>query len=211
MEINTSTLLQRLKSLFESAKNGDVNRMTGNRMPAPVEYVEHLKDGEGNACIDVMLCDGTELLNPLSMGAGLDLSDEFYEYVERNAELIPAALPLKVRLHGDASSPEELGQIQQLAARHYTFSEYRLLKEMAANIKKLIGLTAFGVVMIAIYIFLSVSRDDTIMLELLSVLGSFSLWEAADSFLLERPRLKKEKAQLDRLKKMKIECSGAER
>ena len=47
-------------------------------------------------------------------------------------------------------------------------------------------MVAVGVMFLSLYFFFALREDDGLFLELLSVIGSFALWEAADCFLLER-------------------------
>ena len=154
-----------------------------------IKFVEEIKDDEGFAVVDLRL--PSELYDPLSTEQNRDLSDDIYDFIDKQANIIPANIPLKVRMHGSIPS-EEQDEIRRIMKRHYTMKTYDLMWDMASNTRKMIALTIFGVLVLAAYFYFALSSDDVFFAEILSIVGSFSLWEAADSFLLERPRLRRE-------------------
>ena len=161
-----------------------------------IRYVAAMRDAEGYACIDIHLSSDIELYDPLSYGENLDLSNGIYDFIEGQDNMIPAHVPLRIRFHGRSLSPEEQEKIRRIMRRHYTMLSYDVMWDMAANFRKMIGFSIFGVVMLGIYFYLVLSSDNAIATEALSIIGSFSLWEAADAFLLERPRLRRERANI---------------
>jgi hypothetical protein len=59
--------------------------------------------------------------------------------------------------------------------------------------------------MMTLYIIRSVNSDDTLFLEIISVLASFSLWEAADIWLVEERKIRKERFSFRQLRDARIE------
>ncbi|MBR1423514.1 MAG: hypothetical protein IJ571_08765 [Ruminococcus sp.] len=178
-----------------------------SRIKQAGEYLNSKKDSDGRVTIDVNLPDDYEIYDPLSVGFGNKLNSEIYDYIERQANLIPASIPLKIRFHGRSFSEEEQQQIRRTIERHYAVEAIDKTWDKAANTKKLIVMAVFGIAMLLIYFYLSVASDKQLMTELFSVLGSFSLWEAAGSFLLERPDLKREYESIMQFKNQTIEFS----
>ncbi len=157
-----------------------------------VHYVKTLKDSEGYACIDIKLNPDTELYDPLSTAKNLDLNKDIYEFIDEQANIIPARVPLRIRFIGTNLSPEEQELIRQTMRRHYTMKTYDVVWDMALNLRKMIGFTVFGIGVLAAYFYVSFATDRAFATEILSIIGSFSLWEAADAYLLERPVLRRE-------------------
>ena len=60
-----------------------------------------------------------------------------------------------------------------------------------------------GIAFILISILVS-EKVNAIVLEIIAAIGSFSVWEFANSWLVEKKRLRKEKIKLIRLKKSDI-------
>lgn len=146
---------------------------------------EEYMNGEGVGVIDVCLYEGLDLYDPLSWGRQRELNPEIYGFIEQKANLIPAQVPLRICFHGHVP-PEDQAQIRRLMAEHYSLELQDRMWDMRSNRHKLIGMVAVGVVFLSLYFFFALREDDGLFLELLSVIGSFALWEAADCFLLER-------------------------
>ncbi len=153
-------------------------------------YIEEISDKEGHAVIDVDLSGGT-LYDPLSLAGAKDLSGEIYDYIEAQANVIPAEVPLRIRFHGNFSEKEQ-GEIRAMMHRHYVMRSLDISWDLMANFRKMLLLALFGAAMIAVYLYFAISGENVFMTEILSIVGSFSLWEAADALLLERPHLRRE-------------------
>lgn len=169
-----------------------------------LEYFETIKDEQGRAVVDVNAKNKEELFNPLSLGGSRDLADEVYDYIDAQANVIPAEVPLVVRFHGSFDEKEQK-DIKTLMQRHYTLKSFDIMWDKAANLKKMAGLIIFGVLVLAAYFYISFATKNVMFAEILSIIGSFSLWEAADAFLLERPRLKRERKNIEQNLKQTIE------
>lgn len=155
------------------------------------KFIESISDGEGTAVIDVNLAGGVELYNPLSSRGKRDLSSEIYDYIDAQTNVIPAEVPLRIRFHGNFSEKEQQ-EIKQMMHRHYVMRSFDIAWDLLANLRKMLLLTIFGAIVLAVSLYLAITGNHTFLAEILSVVASFSLWETADGFLLERPRLRRE-------------------
>ena len=151
------------------------------------EYI----DAEGFGVIDVCLYEGLELYEPLSWGRQRELNPEIYNFIEQKSNLLPAQVPLRICFHGHIAL-EDQEQIRRLMAEHYSIDLQDRMWDLRSNLRKLTGMMAVGVVFLSLYFFFALRKDDGLFLELLSVIGSFALWEAADCFLLERRAINRE-------------------
>lgn len=156
-----------------------------------ISYLEQIRDDEGYAVVDIDLRNGAPLYNPLAMGDRRDLDGAIYDYIEEQTNVVPSAIPLRIRFHGDIPEPEQ-ESIRKIMRRHYTMKALDISWDVAANFRKMILLALFGAIVLAAYFYLAFTSDDVLFAEILSIVGSFSLWEAADALLLERPRLRRE-------------------
>lgn len=170
-------------------------------------YLESMKDDEGHIAIDVNISN-TPLYDELSVGSNLDLNGAIYDFIDREANLIPAKIPLKIRFVGRDVSPEEQAEIRRIMHKHYTLKSLDITWDKAANFKKMVGLSLFGVAVLAAYFLLSVFDGNPMITEILSIIGSFSLWEATGSYLLDRPQLRREHANVMQNINQKIEFIG---
>ncbi len=167
-----------------------------------LEYIERTLDENGNAVVDVCLPE--EVYDPLSLKGEKDLCGEIYDYIEAQTNVIPAQIPLRVRLHGDRT-PAEQEEIEKCMHRHYIMKSFDISWDLMANLRKMLVLAAFGAAVLAIYLFLALTGKNALFTEILSIVGSFSLWEAADALLLERPHLRRELRNNEQSLNQKIE------
>ena len=168
-----------------------------------LDYIQRIRDEDGNAVIDVNLCEET-LYEPLSLKGDKDLSGEIYDYIEAQANVIPAHIPLRIRMHGDIPEKEQ-GEITKIMHRHYTMKSFDIAWDLMANLRKMLFLAIFGLAVLAVYLVLALTGKNVLFTEILSIVGSFSLWEAADALLLERPHLRREYKNNEQNLNQKIE------
>ena len=168
------------------------------------EYIVNKRENDGMVCIDVSLSD-TALYDPMSIGFYKEINSDIYSYIEEKANLIPHTIPLKIRFHGIKITEAEENEVRQIMEKHYSVMLLDKQWDKITSTRKLIVMSVFGVIMLAIYFYLSLFAENPVLVELFSVLGSFSLWEAAGSFLLERPGLKRECKDIEQFRDQTIE------
>ena len=161
------------------------------RMAELIKYVEEIRDENGFAVVDVDLKNGAEIYDPLSVGKNRDLSEGVYAFIDEQTNIIPANVPLKVRFHADLNEDEQ-EEIKKMMHRHYIMKSFDVVWDMASNFKKMLVMAAFGVAVLVAYFLISFLVNQPLFAEILSIVGSFSLWEAAGALFLERPRLRRE-------------------
>ena len=168
-----------------------------------LEYIERIRDENGNAVIDINL-NAETLYEPLSLKGDKDLSGEIYDYIEAQTNVIPAHIPLRIRMHGDIPEKDR-AEMEGIMHRHYTMKSFDISWDLMANLRKMLFLALFGAAVLAVYLVLALTGKNVLFTEILSIVGSFSLWEAADALLLERPHLRREYKNNEQNLKQKIE------
>lgn len=76
-------------------------------------------------------------------------------------------------------------------------------KQKRINLLKQLWLFSVGIVFVAAAIFLG-GKLDSMLFELISIVGSFAIWEAANIWIVENPKARLRKIMLGRLKATKI-------
>lgn len=140
--------------------------------------------------IDVYLYKELSLFNRLSVGKQLELNNEIIEYIDNKSEVIPNKYKLKIRFLGRKLSIEDKNIIDNLLHEHYYIVKEELKREIKKTTNKMVTLFLFGILLSLIYIFLAVYFVTPLFLEFISVVSTFSLWEAAGIYLFERKELK---------------------
>ena len=173
-----------------------------------LKYIESIRDREGYAVVDVSL-ERETLYDPLGIKGQKDLNADIYGYIEAQTNVIPANVPLRIRFHGDIPTAEQ-EEIRRIMHRHYTMKSFDISWDLFANLRKMLLLALFGAAMIAVYLYFAITSENAFMTEILSIVGSFSLWEAADALLLERPNLRRESRNNEQSLNQRIEFVGAD-
>ena len=142
---------------------------------------------DGKAVIPVNV--GDQLYDPLSMGHLLQLNSDIFGYIEESANLLPSQVPLRVIMHGVAE--EDRARVVRLYKEHYELVVQDRLWDERKNRLRIIFSSVIGILFIMAYLFFAITKEGTLFLELLSVIGSFALWDAADCFTVDRYAIKK--------------------
>lgn len=167
---------QFLKGLEYSTLNEYINK----------EYIE-----DGVAVINIALYDDFEIFDPLTAGKQLELNQDIYDLIDRKSNLIPASIPITVRFTGRNLTEAEQKIINNLIYEHYFVQTQDLAWDHRSNKHKMLGLLGFGIVLITVYFILALNFDNLVLLEILSIVGSFSVREAANCFIVERREIQK--------------------
>lgn len=151
------------------------------------EYLnEEFLDEHGDAVIHVNISDSMILFDPMSFGKQRDLNPEILNYIDRKSNLIDASTPVKVVFHGRRLSSEEKHMVSECISEYYSVRSFNARVQLRRIKRKTIALACFGIVVLSAYFALAYAIGEGMKTEILSIIGSFALWEAADLFILER-------------------------
>lgn len=153
------------------------------------EYIkEEYIDASGIAVIDVNL-DNFEVFNPLSMGKQRTLNKEIIEYIDEKSYPIPVDIPIKINIYGsfeDAVKEEIINKLQE----HYDLMLNDKKFDLKINAIRSSVLFIIGVILLIFYLLLANFTVNKLWYEILSIVSTFIIWEAADFFILERNALR---------------------
>lgn len=145
---------------------------------------------DGMAQIDVNLYEGVNLFNPLSFGKQRDLNSDIYELIDAKLYTIPLKYPIRICFHGCVPDPQIQNEVRKAIQEHYMFLFRDKKADLRINLLKTIGMTIFGVILLAIYFTLELTSPNPVFMEFLSIAGWVAAWEAVDSWLLQRKALR---------------------
>ena len=133
------------------------------------------------------------------------LSDDLISYVSQKLELATIRDELEIEIISDEKLDEKFIK--------NTFEEYcdKQLKindrKNKINTSKQIWLLVTGLIFISISFILS-QISESLLYTVVSTIGSFAIWESANSWLLDRKIIKFNKFKLMKLKKSNIVCKN---
>ena len=129
------------------------------------------------------------------------LSDDVYSYINNKTDFSHITDTIKINI----SSKNKIDNKKFVNAYNkYINEQINLLKkESKFNTTKQIWLLCIGVLFIGFSLMLN-DKINVILLEIISTIGSFSVWESANSFLIERKILAGRKLKLIKLKNAEL-------
>lgn len=126
------------------------------------------------------------MYNPLSFGVQRELNGEIVSYIDEKIEYIDPNTPICIVFSGRAVDESEQTLAEELLREHFSLKLFTIRNRLRENGKKCILLTLLGIAMLTLYFTLDYAIENGIKTEIISIIASFSLWEAVDLFILER-------------------------
>jgi len=142
--------------------------------------------------IKIKIHEEADLYNPLDP-EGSELSDEVITYMVRKYQ--EKGRKEKHIIHIISDEPVDEEKVRN------SFLAYSTKEEMIfGNVRNRTTLKQFtlfvvGILFISLWLFAS-SRTENLLVEILSIIGSFALWEAADIWIVEKPVMRIEEKRL---------------
>lgn len=149
------------------------------------EYIKkEFIDEKGQAVIEINIYNELELYDKLSFEKQLELNPDIYKYIDQKAKIIPAHIPIKLRFHGKKIDKEEQEKIKKLIDEHYSIELFSQQKNIRIMRKKTMRLAIIGAIIFLICFYLSSIDKYTFFTDILSIIGTFSIWEVASLLML---------------------------
>ena len=147
-------------------------------------FVEERLQEDGRVRIDVNVPDETELFDSLAPEGSGKLNPNVIRYIDEQAYFVPAEYDLTVNFVGREVSPQQQKQIENALHDHYNMQVYDKLDDIKNNRRLGIFLMVFGVLALAAYFFITLFAKNPVFEEVVSIVGTFSIWEAVDCWLI---------------------------
>jgi hypothetical protein len=153
--------------------------------------------------IKIKIHEEADLYNPLDP-EGSELSDEVISYMVRKYQEKGRKEKHIIHIISDEPVDEEKVRNSFLA---YSTKEEMIFGNVRNRITlKQLTLFVIGILFISLWLFAS-SRTENLLVEILSIIGSFALWEAADIWIVEKPVRRIEEKRLKKLMQAEVEFS----
>lgn len=148
-------------------------------------FVQHRLQADGTVLIDVVLPSETELFDPMAPAEYGKLNPEIYNYIDEQAYFVPSEYNITVRFSGRKLSAQQQKQVDAAIHEHYNLQVYDKVDDIRRNRRLGIFLLVFGAIALAAYFFLTLYYNQDVFLEIVSIVGTFSVWEAVDCWLIQ--------------------------
>lgn len=150
--------------------------------------------------IKIKIHEEADLYNPLDP-EGSELSDEVIAYIVRKYQ--EKDRKEKHIIHIISDEPVDEEKVRN------SFLDYSRKEEMilgkVRNRTTLKQLTMFVIGILAISLWLFVARrTENLLVEILSIIGSFALWEAVNIWIVEKPVMRMEEKRLKKMMQAEV-------
>lgn len=161
---------------------------------------------EGKAVIIIKIENVEDIYSVYSVKDKEILSKYVSSYIEDCAYNIPVIVPIKLVFDlKDKSKLEEAEKIKRVCRENFGMINSDKEMDIKLNYYKMIRLATVGILtLLASYIF-SKFLENSIIYELISVAGTFAIWEAVNCFVIEKRALNVEKINAGQLAIAEIE------
>ncbi|MCI6674981.1 MAG: hypothetical protein SPL79_00015 [Sphaerochaetaceae bacterium] len=145
-------------------------------------------DPVGHAKVEIRLPE--DPYEPMTAFPRGQLKQEVFDYLDRRNAAIPSLYQINLTIHGHYTN-EEQKRLTMLIKRHYDLQ--LLMKQDVYNFLafKSLALFLLGVCVILLMKIIPLF-DGSLLQQVVSTVGSFALWEAADTLILERREVRHE-------------------
>ncbi len=173
---------KRLSALKNNAKDKYSNK----------QFVEKRLQSDGTVKIDVNLPQESELFDPMAPAGSGQLNPEIFRYLDDQAYFVPTEYDLTVNFVGRSLDSAQQNHIETALREHYNMQVYDKLDDVRNNRRLGIFLLVFGILALAAYFFVAKFANNVIFHEVISIVGTFAVWEAVDCWLINGHHAKTE-------------------
>lgn len=146
------------------------------------------------AFIDVYI-NKADVFDNFSNPNSPELSPSFIEYIDNAAYYIPLEYMIEVNVH--TGDDIDISYVEKKLNEVYMSRLADKNDDLKRNSITSISLTIIGIIFLSLYFILQILPNASELFnEIFSIIGTFSLWEAVDYFLINRSALKIDKLNI---------------
>ncbi len=148
------------------------------------KFIAKRLQSDNTVRINVNLPEDMDIFDPMAPAEYGQLNPEIYRYIEEQAYFVPTEYDITVNFVGRELSPVQQKQVETALRDHYNMQVYDKLDDIHSNRSLGLFLLIFGIVALAAYFFITLFAENLIFHEVISIVGTFSIWEAVDCWLI---------------------------
>lgn len=148
-------------------------------------FLKERLDKDNNVQLDIVLPDDYPIYEELAPQKYAMINKDIYQYIDDQIYFIPSEYDVIVNFANGNFPIDEQEKIKKAIEEHYNLQVYDKIDDIKRNRLLGIFLLIFGIGALAIYFFMNLWYNNLIMLEIISIVGTFSIWEAVDCWLIQ--------------------------
>ena len=159
-----------------------------------VEIAEEIEETEnGNAIIDIAVNDLDDFYSPYSPKGYKLLNPEMIDYIDEYSKGIPAKQELTLRISAQNKSDDSKDRIEKTIRRTYAEKIASVNDDLRRNLMSSIIFMIVGLIFLVGVIITSTYEFSEAIYEVLDIIAWVFIWEAVDTFFMERHKKRVEK------------------
>ncbi|MGL5978087.1 MAG: hypothetical protein ACRCZJ_03755 [Erysipelotrichaceae bacterium] len=170
-------------------------------------YIQHhFHEADGLVTIELELPRKEDVFSAYSREDNPMVASSLLEEIERLVEPIPNPYTVELVLHHDILSEQEEAILKQGIQDYFDWKLADINQDLQLNRYKITGLFAFGSSVLLLYFWMQYNNINFFVTEVMSIAGTFALWEFVDFWILERRSLKFQRLAIGQLADIQVTC-----
>lgn len=171
------------------------------------QFVQSRMQSDGTVGLDVNLPPDLPLYDPMVPEKYAKVNPEILRAIDEQAYFVPSEYDITVNFAGQNVEKTEQEKLAAALHNHYNMQVYDKIDDIRNNRRLGIFLLVFGIIALAAYFFLTLFADNAVFHEIVSIVGTFSVWEAVDCWLISGGHSKVELGNAMQMATIKINFS----
>lgn len=168
------------------------------------KQIDEINISDNEAYITVQINDINEIISPFSIPGHEIIKEEFINLISKKASYIPVDYPLVLEIYTKSLTSEEKILIRKLFKIYYSLETINTEEELKTIKRKSRFFLFVGIICAILFILMVKLNVVTSLLEIISFITSFSIWEFAELVIFEQDDLREKIIKNKHLAKIRI-------
>ncbi len=168
------------------------------------KQIDEINISDNEAYITIQINDINEIISQFSIPGHEIIKEEFINLISKKASYIPVDYPLVLEIYTKSLTSEEKILIRKLFKIYYSLETINTEEELKTIKRKSRFFLFVGIICAILFILMVKLNVVTSLLEIISFIASFSIWEFAELVIFEQDDLREKIIKNKHLAKIRI-------
>ena len=168
------------------------------------KQIDEINISDNEAYITIQINDINEIISQFSIPGHEIIKEEFINLISKKASYIPVDYPLVLEIYTKSLTSEEKILIRKLFKIYYSLETINTEEELKTIKRKSRFFLFVGIICAILFILMVKLNVVTSLLEIISFIASFSIWEFAELVIFEQYDLREKIIKNKHLAKIRI-------
>lgn len=168
------------------------------------KQIDEINISDNEAYMTIQINDINEIISQFSIPGHEIIKEEFINLISKKASYIPVDYPLVLEIYTKSLTSEEKILIRKLFKIYYSLETINTEEELKTIKRKSRFFLFVGIICAILFILMVKLNVVTSLLEIISFIASFSIWEFAELVIFEQDDLREKIIKNKHLAKIRI-------